>query len=127
MRNRQRLEGVRYLLQGLLGQLGRWPEALRMYQEVAEARTQALGPDHPDTLAARYEVGISLGRLGRSADALTLYRALVDDRIRVHGAADAETLRARHGLGVNLGRLGRLPTVSMVRTLSGRDRSARRS
>ena len=37
---------------------------------------RALGPDHPDTLAARYEVGISLGRLGRSAEALELYREL---------------------------------------------------
>lgn len=52
-----------------LGWLGRWNEALMAYREVAEARARVLGPDHPQTLAARDDEAHCLERLGRSAEA----------------------------------------------------------
>ncbi len=74
--------------------MGHWPEALQTYREAAEARAQAL-LDHPDTLSARYEVGISLGR-ARSQRAGP--GAVPDPYRRPHpadGPAHPETLRAR--------------------------------
>ncbi len=50
-----------------LGRLGRWEEAGEVHRAVAAEREHALGPDHPDTLASRYEVGFTLSRTGRSA------------------------------------------------------------
>ncbi|NEE37170.1 tetratricopeptide repeat protein, partial [Streptomyces sp. SID7982] len=49
-----------------LGWLGRWSEALVAYRQVAEARTRTLGPDHPQTLAARDDEAHCLERLAQA-------------------------------------------------------------
>jgi eukaryotic-like serine/threonine-protein kinase len=46
-----------------LRRLGRWEEAGRIHWEAAAERECILGLDHPDTLVARYEVGISVSDL----------------------------------------------------------------
>ncbi|CAM5243940.1 tRNA A-37 threonylcarbamoyl transferase component Bud32/tetratricopeptide (TPR) repeat protein OS=Streptomyces violarus OX=67380 GN=FHS41_005478 PE=4 SV=1 [Streptomyces violarus] len=52
-----------------LGRLGRWAEAGEVHRAVAAEREHLLGPDHPDTLASRYEVAFTLSRTGRAPDA----------------------------------------------------------
>jgi Tetratricopeptide repeat len=36
----------------LYSETGRWPEALRLMEQVVEARKRTLGEEHPDTLAS---------------------------------------------------------------------------
>ena len=47
-----------------LGRLGRWAEAGEVHRAVAAERERALGADHPDTLASRYEVALRPRRPG---------------------------------------------------------------
>ena len=57
-----------------LGWLGRWADALTVYQQVAEARERVLGMDHPDALAGRNDEAHCLEQLGRHEEAVELYR-----------------------------------------------------
>ncbi|MFE1860320.1 serine/threonine-protein kinase [Streptomyces anandii] len=90
-----------------LARLGRWGEALPVYQEVAAARARILGPDHPDTLATRHETAFVLARSGRPADALREYERVGEARIRVLGPDHPDTLATRQEMAYVLGRLGR--------------------
>ncbi|MFD8394989.1 tetratricopeptide repeat protein [Streptomyces sp. NPDC059680] len=65
------------------------------------------GPDHPETLAGRYEAAFALVRAGRIAEALAAYTDLAEARARVLGADHPDTLAARQETAYALGRLGR--------------------
>ncbi|MEU9479420.1 tetratricopeptide repeat protein [Streptomyces sp. NPDC048191] len=65
------------------------------------------GPDHPETLAARYETAFALVRAGRLAEALDAYTDLAETRARVLGADHPDTLATRQESAYALGRLGR--------------------
>ncbi|MET7686013.1 serine/threonine-protein kinase [Streptomyces sp. NPDC005423] len=90
-----------------LGRLGRWDEAAEVHRAVAAARERLLGPDHPDTVASRYEIGFALSRTGRAADALSEYTRVARIRDHVLGADHPDTLAARQEMAFVLGRLGR--------------------
>ena len=63
-----------------MGWLGRWPAALGVYHEVAQARARVLGADHPDTLTSRNDEAGCLEHLGRTAEAQELYRHVASAR-----------------------------------------------
>ncbi|MFF8830996.1 protein kinase [Streptomyces sp. NPDC015131] len=73
---------------------------------LADDRARALGPDHPDTLAARHEAARTLARLGRWDEALRTQRQVADGRARVLGPEHPDTLAAHHEVATGLGRLG---------------------
>ena len=77
------------------GRLGHWEEAGDVHRAVATEREQALGPDHPDTLASRYEIGFTLSRTGHTADALREFGRVAEGRARTLGPDHPETLAAR--------------------------------
>ncbi|THA71503.1 serine/threonine protein kinase [Streptomyces sp. A0958] len=87
---------------------GRAQDALREFGRIAEARERALGPDHPETVAARQQMAYALGRLGRHAEAHELHAAVLVSRERAMGPDHPDTLRCRHNLAFSLSRLGRL-------------------
>ncbi|MGW7258735.1 tetratricopeptide repeat protein [Streptomyces sp. NPDC054834] len=100
------LDGRHHAALGL-GRLGRWDEAGDLHRAVAAERARLLGPDHPDTLASRYELGFTLSRAGRPADALREYTEVARARARVLGADHPDTLAARQETAYVLGQLGR--------------------
>lgn len=90
-----------------LGRTGHWAQAGEVHRAVAAERAQALGPDHPDTLASQYEVAFALSRAGREADALREFGLVAQARARALGPDDPDTLDARQETAYVLGRLGR--------------------
>ncbi|MHA4819981.1 caspase, EACC1-associated type [Streptomyces aculeolatus] len=71
------------------------------------ARTDAIGPDHPDTLTPRGGRPHRVGEAGEHAAAARLYAELVADQTRVLGADHPDTLRARHFHAWALGNAGK--------------------
>ncbi|WEO99189.1 serine/threonine-protein kinase [Streptomyces sp. FXJ1.172] len=72
-----------------------------------ERRPAPPGPEHPETLAGRYEAAFSLVRTGRVAEALAAYTDIAETRARVLGTDHPDTLAARQETAYALGRLGR--------------------
>ncbi|WP_371330027.1 tetratricopeptide repeat protein [Streptomyces sp. TP-A0356] len=80
---------------GELGRLGRWEEArlgrwagaLMEYHRVAAAREHLLGPDHPDTLAAREDKAHCPEQVGRGREAVELYRRVAVPRRQLAAGA----------------------------------------
>ncbi|WP_263164154.1 serine/threonine-protein kinase [Streptomyces sp. SCSIO ZS0520] len=90
-----------------LSAAGRWTDACEAHRRVTAGRARVLGPDHPDTLTARYELGYALSRAGRDVAALQEYEQAAAGRERVLGALHPDTLAARQETAYVLGRLGR--------------------
>ncbi|WP_338674829.1 serine/threonine-protein kinase [Streptomyces sp. SCSIO 30461] len=84
---------------------GRHDEGLHL--AVLAEREHLLGPEHPDTLASRYEVGFTLSRTGRALDALDSFGRVAEGRARSLGPDHPDTLAARQETAYVLGRLGR--------------------
>jgi tetratricopeptide (TPR) repeat protein len=92
----------------------RWQAAQGLIQ-VAEAthdavlrlRLQALGPDHPDTIDARYQIARAARHRGDHAFAEAEYRQVADARARVLGPDHADTLEARHNIAAAMSFQGR--------------------
>ncbi|WP_405392889.1 tetratricopeptide repeat protein [Streptomyces sp. NBC_01102] len=108
-----------------LARLGHWEEAAEVHRSVADAREQALGPDHPDTLTSRYEVAFTLSRTGHAADALRAFVRVADGRERSLGPDHPETLAVRQETAYVLGQLGRHVEAHQVyaAVLASRERS----
>jgi hypothetical protein len=69
-----------------LGFSGSYVTAREHYWRVVKARERVLGPEHPDTLAARADLARWTGRAGDAAAARDQYAALLPVRERVSGA-----------------------------------------
>ena len=59
-----------------IGALGRWDEAEGVYRQVLKDQ-EALGDDHPDTLATRHELARAVGEQGRWSEAEAGFRAVL--------------------------------------------------
>jgi hypothetical protein len=66
----------------------------------------ALGPDHPYTLATRYNIAYWTGRTGHAHEAVRLYREVLAASERVLGEDDPTTIGARHELSAWTGETG---------------------
>ncbi|MCT2588111.1 tetratricopeptide repeat protein [Actinophytocola gossypii] len=91
----------------ILGHLGRHEEALACHRDVLDARRHLLGPDHPDTLVSRTNVGVALNALGRYEAALTEHRGVLSTRNRLLGPDHPDTLTSRDHVAAVLNNLGR--------------------
>nr|WP_232541645.1 tetratricopeptide repeat protein [Nocardia bovistercoris] len=76
------------------------PPAGEKAEQIPTARTIVFGPDHPDTLTANHELGISCRLAGRFADAIDVFEATLATRQRVLGTEHPETLSTRSELGI---------------------------
>ncbi|WP_369147404.1 tetratricopeptide repeat protein [Streptomyces sp. R44] len=76
-------------------------------EEVLAARERLLGPEHPETLAARADLGSFLRQAGRIVEAIALQERVVDECERVLGPDHPDTLTARAALGYSFYEMGR--------------------
>ena len=87
--------------------LGMSQLALCLTDSVTQA-CEALGPDHPDTLASRNSLAGAYRDAGRLDKAITLYEQNLEDSIRVLGLDHPGTLAARNNLAGAYRAAGRL-------------------
>lgn len=78
-----------------VGRQGRWAEAERGFRQLVTDREEVLGPEHPDTLDAGYNVGKALAWQGKWAAAESQWRHTTADRARALGDHHPDTLLAR--------------------------------
>lgn len=78
-----------------LGDNGLAVDALAYFEKLVAETGRHLGPDHPDTLSARYERGFWQGECGDFAGAAETQQRLLADRLRVLGPEHPDTMRTR--------------------------------
>ena len=89
-----------------LGESGNYSAARDLQQRIADAHRQALGDEHPETLAARHNLAIWTGNAGDPARARDQLAALLPIYERILGAEHRETLTIRHNLAMWTGEAG---------------------
>jgi hypothetical protein len=89
-----------------LGSSGSYAAARDLQRRILDARERVLGPEHPDTLAARHELARWTGQAGVPAAARDLFAGLLPVRERVSGPEHPDTLAARHELAGWTGQAG---------------------
>lgn len=82
-------------------------KALAIARIGLDARTKALGADHPDTLNSQYSVALALQSMRRDDEAIPMFAANREASTRLKGADSYEALTAGHSLGNSMIRLGR--------------------
>jgi eukaryotic-like serine/threonine-protein kinase len=92
-----------------LGNAGQPLPAVRLLRPLHQQRDVQLGPDHPDTLAARHDIARYLAEAGRLSEAVTLLGRLALDRQRVLGPRHTATLVTRSSNARFLRELGDAP------------------
>ena len=94
-----RLIRLRWWAVGYLGFLGDSPaQAIPVGERLLADQEQALGPDHPDTLAARNNLAAAYRVAGRTSEAITLYEQNLAARERILGPDHPATLLSRNNL-----------------------------
>ncbi len=98
--------GADFALAVVTGDSGHPAQAVRALSRIAEQRTRTLGPDHPDSLAARHQRAYFTGIQGRVEKAAEQFRSLAADCARTLGPDHSDTLAARHQLAYFTGESG---------------------
>jgi TolA-binding protein len=103
-RSRDRLEwaGVQFQIGYALFNAGQFREAEPILRDALKERETALGPEHPDTLAALKHLADVLYREGKDAEAEAAYRKLVALEEKVDGPEHPTTVIARIDLAAVL-------------------------
>jgi serine/threonine protein kinase/tetratricopeptide (TPR) repeat protein len=87
--------------------LGLYDKAVKAHELAVSVRSSSLGPDHPDTLASRNDLGKALVAMGRTSDAIPLF----SQNLKLHeaklGRYHPDTLTSRSELADACGRSGR--------------------
>ncbi|MFJ5267115.1 tetratricopeptide repeat protein [Streptomyces sp. NPDC088358] len=83
-------------------------QAIEYDETTVRLTSVTLGPDHPDSLAARNNLVVSYSAGGRIQDALALAERVVTDRERIQGPDHPVTLTARNNLAASYGAAGRI-------------------
>jgi tetratricopeptide (TPR) repeat protein len=84
------------------------PGAVALHEQVLSDRERALGPDDPDTLAARNNLAVAYQTAGRIDEAIALHEQALADRERVLGPDHPATLNSRSNLAVAYQAAGRI-------------------
>ena len=74
------------------------PQTALTLEDAVDMLTDALGPDHPDTLTARSNLAGAHQEAGHVSTAIAMHQALLTDRTRVLGPDHPHTLIARQNL-----------------------------
>ena len=94
-------------LAGAYEDVGRFGEAIELYERVLADQEQVLGPDHPDTLTTRNNLAVAYHSAGRFGEAIELCERVLADQERVLGPDHPDTLTTRHNLAVAYDSAGR--------------------
>ena len=92
------LAGLRGPAADYLAEQGSYAAALELQGQHLDSLAQALGPEHPQTLAARASLARWTGQAGDAAEARDQFAVLLPDVTRVLGPDDQETLEVRASL-----------------------------
>ena len=96
-------------LAGAYEDVGRFGEAIELYERVLADQEQVLGPDHPDTLTTRNNLAVAYHSAGRFGEAIELCERVLADQERVLGPDHPDTLITRNNLAgayEDVGRFG---------------------
>ena len=85
-------------LAGAYEDVGRFGEAIELYERVLADQEQVLGPDHPDTLTTRNNLAVAYHSAGRFGEAIELCERVLADQERVLGPDHPDTLITRNNL-----------------------------
>jgi len=85
-------------LAGAYESVGRFGEAIELFERVLAERERVLGADHPDTLETRNNLAGAYCSVGRFGEAIELYEQVLDEHERVLGADHPDTLTVRSNL-----------------------------
>jgi tetratricopeptide (TPR) repeat protein len=98
--------------------------AVALHARVLADRQEMLGPDHPDTLAARNNLALAYHTAGRTDEAIALHEQALTDRERVLGPDHPGTLNSRSNLAVAYHAAGRVDEAVVLheQALAGRER-----
>ena len=94
---------------GAYKSVGRFDDAVELYEQVLADRMRVLGPDHPNTLEARNNLAGAYDDIGRFSEAIELYERVLADQERVLGPDHPDTLITRNNLAgayKDVGRFG---------------------
>jgi tetratricopeptide (TPR) repeat protein/tRNA A-37 threonylcarbamoyl transferase component Bud32 len=80
--------------------LGLYEGAVRLHTKACAVREAALGPDHPDTLRSRSNLGVACWYAGRWPDAIALHVATLARREATLGPDHPDTLASRNNLAL---------------------------
>ena len=89
--------------------VGRFDEAIELYERVLADQERVLGPDHPDTLTVRNNLAFAYHSAGRFGEAIELFERVLADQERVLGPDHPGTLTTRNSLAgayEDVGRFG---------------------
>ena len=78
--------------------VGRFDEAIELYERVLADRVRVLGPDHPKTLTTCNNLAVAYHSAGRFDEAIELYERVLADQERVLGPDHPDTLITRNNL-----------------------------
>ena len=94
-------------LAGAYESVGRFGEAIELFERVLAERERVLGPDRPDTLETRNNLAGAYHSAGRFGEAIELYERVLADQERVLGADHPDTLTVRNNLASAYDSVGR--------------------
>ena len=117
--------GLRWWAALFLGRLGdSTAQAIMIGERVVADQERILGPDHPDTLAARNNLALAYRAAGRTAEAISLHEQTLADRERILGPDHPDTLAARYNLALAYRAAGRTAEAISLheQTLADRER-----
>ncbi|MFD6754887.1 FxSxx-COOH system tetratricopeptide repeat protein [Micromonospora gifhornensis] len=86
---------------------GRYSSALALLRQAADALVRILGPDHPDTVTAKYRLAGGLWSAGRYAEAMQMGVATWHARCRLLGPDHPDTLANASHVAVGYRETGR--------------------
>jgi tetratricopeptide (TPR) repeat protein/tRNA A-37 threonylcarbamoyl transferase component Bud32 len=87
--------------------LGLYDRALSLHSKAGDVREAALGPDHPDTLTSRSNLGVALLSVGRLREAIALDEATLKLQEAKLGPDHRDTNRSRSSLAIAYQESGR--------------------
>lgn len=104
--------------------LGLYPRAELLLAHAADIRRRVLGPEHPDTLLSRSDLGATLYEEGHYAEAEKLHREVLAIQRRVLGPEHPDTLTSMNRLANALDQENRFAEEEKLRreTVEGRRR-----
>ena len=96
-------------LAGAYEDVGRFGEAIELFERVLADQERVLGPDHPDTLATCNNLAVAYHSAGRFGEAIELCERVLFERERLLGPDHPDTLITRNNLAgayEDVGRFG---------------------
>ena len=78
--------------------VGRFGEAIELFEQVLDERERVWGADHPDTLTVRNNLALAYLSVGRFGEAIDAWEELLLECQRVWGADHPDTLTVRNNL-----------------------------